>query len=219
MFLTSKIKLLKVSLGLLLGILLALSSSVNSSAQFNKNEYVAVVLGDSLSAGYGVKIQESWPSILENNLNSMGMKIKIINAGISGDTTSGGLYRLPKLLNEHKPKLVIIELGGNDGLRGMSIKQVIKKNLDEMIRMSLDEGSKVALIGVELPPNYGARYTDNFKNMYVDLANQYNLTLVQGSIKEMVSLSLMQADGIHPNIKGHMQIEEEVRSKILSLLH
>jgi acyl-CoA thioesterase-1 len=218
MFLTSKIKLFKISLGLLLGILLALSSSVNSSAQFNKNEYVAIVLGDSLSAGYGVKIQESWPSILQNNLNSMGVNIKIVNAGISGDTTSGGLYRLPKLLKKHKPKLVILELGGNDGLRGMSIKKVIKKNLDEMIRMSLDEGSKVALIGVELPPNYGARYTDNFKNMYEDLATQYHLTLVQGSIKEMVSLNLMQADGIHPNVEGHLQIEEEVRSKILSLL-
>jgi acyl-CoA thioesterase-1 len=218
MFLTSKIKLFKISLGLLLGILLALSSSVNSSAQFNKNEYVAIILGDSLSAGYGVKIQESWPSILQNNLNSMGINIKIVNAGISGDTTSGGLYRLPKLLKEHKPKLVILELGGNDGLRGMSIKKVIKKNLDEMIRMSLDEGSKVALIGVELPPNYGARYTDNFKNMYEDLATLYNLTLVQGSIKEMVSLNLMQADGIHPNVEGHLQIEEEVRSKILSLL-
>ena len=203
---------------MLLGILLALSSSVNSSAQFNKNEYVAIVLGDSLSAGYGVKIQESWPSILQNNLNSMGVNIKIVNAGISGDTTSGGLYRLPKLLKKHKPKLVILELGGNDGLRGMSIKKVIKKNLDEMIRMSLDEGSKVALIGVELPPNYGARYTDNFKNMYEDLATLYNLTLVQGSIKEMVSLNLMQADGIHPNVEGHLQIEEEVRSKILSLL-
>ncbi|MDC0080067.1 arylesterase [Pseudomonadota bacterium] len=203
---------------MLLGILLALSSSVNSSAQFNKNEYVAIVLGDSLSAGYGVKIQESWPSILQNNLNSMGVNIKIVNAGISGDTTSGGLYRLPKLLKKHKPKLVILELGGNDGLRGMSVKKVIKKNLDEMIRISLDEGSKVALIGVELPPNYGARYTDNFKNMYEDLATLYNLTLVQGSIKEMVSLNLMQADGIHPNVEGHLQIEEEVRSKILSLL-
>ena len=200
-------------------ILLALSLSVNSSDQFNKNEYVAVVIGDSLSAGYGVKIEESWPSILENNLNSKGINIKIINAGISGDTTSGGLYRLPKLLKEHQPKLVILELGGNDGLRGMSIKRVIKKNLDEMIRMSLDEGSKVVLIGVELPPNYGARYTDNFKNMYVDLATQYNLILVQGSIKEMVSLSLMQADGIHPNAKGHLQIEEEVRSKISSFLN
>ena len=218
MFLTSKIKLLKVSLGLLLGILLALSSSVNSSASLNKNEYVAVVLGDSLSAGYGVKIQESWPSILENNLNSKGVNIRIINAGISGDTTSGGLYRLPKLLKEHKPKLVILELGGNDGLRGMSIKKVIKKNLDTMIRMSLDAESKVLLIGVELPPNYGATYTDNFKNMYLDLATQYNLPLVQGSIKEMVSLNLMQEDGIHPNTKGHLQIEKEVKSKILSLL-
>ena len=218
MFLTSKIKLLKISLGLLLGILLALSSSVNSSASLNKNEYVAVVLGDSLSAGYGVKIQESWPSILENNLNSKGVNIRIINAGISGDTTSGGLYRLPKLLKEHKPKLVILELGGNDGLRGMSIKKVIRKNLDTMIRMSLDAESKVLLIGVELPPNYGATYTDNFKNMYLDLATQYNLPLVQGSIKEMVSLNLMQEDGIHPNIKGHLQIEEEVKSKILSLL-
>ena len=218
MFLTSKIKLLKVSLGLLLGILLALSSSVNSSASLNKNEYVAVVLGDSLSAGYGVKIQESWPSILENNLNSKGVNIRIINAGISGDTTSGGLYRLPKLLKEHKPKLVILELGGNDGLRGMSIKKVIRKNLDTMIRMSLDVESKVLLIGVELPPNYGATYTDNFKNMYLDLATQYNLPLVQGSIKEMVSLNLMQEDGIHPNTKGHLQIEEEVKSKILSLL-
>lgn len=218
MFLTSKIKLLKISLGLLLGILLALSSSVNSSASLNKNEYVAVVLGDSLSAGYGVKIQESWPSILENNLNSKGVNIRIINAGISGDTTSGGLYRLPKLLKEHKPKLVILELGGNDGLRGMSIKKVIRKNLDTMIRMSLDAESKVLLIGVELPPNYGATYTDNFKNMYLDLATQYNLPLVQGSIKEMVSLNLMQEDGIHPNTKGHLQIEEEVKSKILSLL-
>jgi acyl-CoA thioesterase-1 len=218
MFLTSKIKLLKVSLGLLLGILLALSSSVNSSASLNKNEYVAVVLGDSLSAGYGVKIQESWPSILENNLNSKGVNIRIINAGISGDTTSGGLYRLPKLLKEHKPKLVILELGGNDGLRGMSIKKVIRKNLDTMIRMSLDAESKVLLIGVELPPNYGATYTDNFKNMYLDLATQYNLPLVQGSIKEMVSLNLMQEDGIHPNTKGHLQIEKEVKSKILSLL-
>ena len=205
-------------MGLLLGILLALSSSVNSLASLNKNEYVAVVLGDSLSAGYGVKIQESWPSILENNLNSKGVNIRVINAGISGDTTSGGLYRLPKLLKEHKPKLVILELGGNDGLRGMSIKKVIRKNLDTMIRMSLDAESKVLLIGVELPPNYGATYTDNFKNMYVDLATQYNLPLVQGSIKEMVSLNLMQEDGIHPNTKGHLQIEKEVKSKILSLL-
>ena len=205
-------------MALLLGILLPLSSSVNSSDQFKNKEYISVVLGDSLSAGYGVKIEESWPSVLERNLNASDINIKIINAGVSGDTTSGGLFRLPKLLKEHKPNLVILELGGNDGLRGMSIKKVIKKNLDEMIRMSLQGGANVALIGVELPPNYGEQYTSSFKSMYIELAAEHDLTLVEGSIKEMVSLNLMQADGIHPNVKGHIQIEEEVRSKILTLL-
>jgi acyl-CoA thioesterase-1 len=147
------------------------------------------------------------------------MKIKIINAGISGDTTSGGLYRLPKLLQEYQPDLVILELGGNDGLRGMSVRKVIKKNLDAMIKMSLKDGADVLLVGVELPPNYGERYTNSFKDMYVELAAEHNLTLVEGSITEMVSLNLMQADGIHPNIKGHLKIEEEVRNKILALLN
>ncbi len=201
-----------------LGILLSLTLSVNSSNQFQNKEHIAVVLGDSLSAGYGVKIDESWPSVLENNLNAVNINIKIINAGISGDTTSGGLFRLPKLLREHKPNLVILELGGNDGLRGMSIKKIIQKNLDEMIRMSLQSGANVAIVGVELPPNYGEQYTSKFKKMYIELADEYNLTLIEGSIKEMVALNLMQADGIHPNANGHLRIEEEVRSKILTLL-
>ena len=201
-----------------LGILLSLTLSVNSSNQLQNKEHIAVVLGDSLSAGYGVKIEESWPSVLEKNLNAVNINIKIINAGISGDTTSGGLFRLPKLLREHKPNLVILELGGNDGLRGMSIKKIIQKNLDEMIRMSLQSGANVALVGVELPPNYGEQYTSKFKKMYIELADEYDLTLIEGSIKEMVALNLMQADGIHPNANGHLRIEEEVRSKILTLL-
>ena len=201
-----------------LGILLSLTLSVNSSNQFQNNEHIVVVLGDSLSAGYGVKIEESWPSVLEKNLNAVNINIKIINAGISGDTTSGGLFRLPKLLKEHGPNLVILELGGNDGLRGMSIKKIIQKNLDAMIRMSLQSGANVALVGVELPPNYGEQYTSKFKNMYIELADEYDLTLIEGSIKEMVALNLMQADGIHPNASGHLIIEEQVRSKILTLL-
>ena len=202
-----------------LSILLSLTLSVNSSNQFQNIEHIAVVLGDSLSAGYGVKIDESWPSVLEKNLNAANINIKIINAGISGDTTSGGLFRLPKLLREHRPNLVILELGGNDGLRGMSIEKIIKKNLDEMIRISLQDGAKVALVGVELPPNYGEQYTSKFKSMYIELANEYDLTLIEGSIKEMVALNLMQADGIHPNTNGHLKIEEEVRGKILTLLN
>ena len=219
MFLTSKIKFFTRYLNVLLGILLLVASPVHASNQSINEKYITVVLGDSLSAGYGVKIEESWPSILESNLNKNGINISIVNAGISGDTTSGGLYRLPKLLQEHQPDLVILELGGNDGLRGMSVRKVIKKNLDTMIKMSLKDGADVLLVGVELPPNYGERYTNSFKDMYVELAAEHNLTLVEGSITEMVSLNLMQADGIHPNIKGHLKIEEEVRNKILALLN
>ncbi|MDA8526728.1 arylesterase [Gammaproteobacteria bacterium] len=218
MFLTSKIEFFTRYLILLLGILLLVASPVHSSNQSTKEKYITVVLGDSLSAGYGVKIEESWPSVLESNLNASGMNIAIVNAGISGDTTSGGLFRLPKLLKEHKPDLVILELGGNDGLRGMSVKKVIRKNLEAMIKMSLIDRADVLLIGVELPPNYGEQYTNNFKDMYAELAIEYNLPLVNGSIKEMVSLNLMQADGIHPNIKGHLKIEEEIRNAILTLL-
>ena len=95
---------------------------------------------------------------------------------------------------------------------------ILQKDVDEMIRMSLQSGANVALVGVELPPNYGEQYTSMFKNMYIELADAYDLTLIEGSIKEMVALNLMQADGIHPNASGHLRIEEEVRSKILSLL-
>ncbi|MDA8614177.1 arylesterase [Gammaproteobacteria bacterium] len=207
-----------MSLALLLGILLVLPPPVNSSGPIKENMLIGVILGDSLSAGYGVKLDESWPSILEKNLNNEGIHIKIVNAGISGDTTSGGLFRLPKLLEEHQPNLVILELGGNDGLRGMSIEKVIKINLDTMIKMSKDAGAEVVLVGVELPPNYGNKYTSQFKNMYAELANKYHLNLIEGSIKEMVASNLMQADGIHPNINGHLMVEQEVRKKILPLL-
>ena len=193
-------------------------SPVNSSENLTSQEKVVVVLGDSLSAGYGVTMEEAWPSILDKNINASGTKIKVINAGISGDTTSGGLYRLPKLINAHKPDLIILELGGNDGLRGMSIKKVIKKNLEKMINVSLESGAEVILIGVELPPNYGSVYTNSFKNMYDELSAKYGLELVKGSIQDMVSENLMQADGIHPNIQGHELVEIEVRNKLLPLL-
>ena len=175
-------------------------------------------MGDSLSAGYGVKAEESWPSLLENTLKKNNPNLSVINAGISGDTTSGGLFRLPLLLKKHQPKIVILELGGNDGLRGMSIKRVIKKNLKQMINMIHASGSIVVMIGVELPPNYGELYTSSFKKMYVDLANEYNINLVKGSLIEMVSSNLMQSDGIHPNQAGHILIEQEVLKKIVPIL-
>ncbi len=177
-----------------------------------------MVLGDSLSAGYGVQIESSWPSLLENSIKNKGLSFKVINAGISGDTTSGGLYRLPKLLSKHKPQIVILELGGNDGLRGMSLKKVVRKNLRSMIEMVHTSGGIVVLIGVELPPNYGEMYTSNFQKIFVDLASEYDLALINGSIKDMTTMGLMQSDGIHPNQDGHKLIEQEVWLSLSPLL-
>ena len=198
-------------------ILLSVSSTVNSENQSDELNNTIVVLGDSLSAGYGVKYDESWPSLLEQSIKNNNIDFGVINAGISGDTTSGGLYRLPKLLSEHKPKIVILELGGNDGLRGMSIKRVVK-NLEKMIEMIALTGAETVLVGIESPPNYGELYTDSFEKMFVDLAVKFNLELIKGSIKEMVALDLMQDDGIHPNKLGHQMVEKEVRVKILPML-
>jgi acyl-CoA thioesterase-1 len=177
-----------------------------------------VILGDSLSAGYGVRIDKSWPSLLEKNIINNGLPFEVINAGISGDTTSGGLYRLPKLLSRHEPQIVILELGGNDGLRGMSLKKVVRKNLRAMIEMVRVSGGIPVLVGVELPPNYGEMYTSNFKKIFVDLASEYDLVLVNGSIKDMTERGLMQSDGIHPNQDGHELIEQEVWLSLFPLL-
>ena len=218
MFLTSKIRSFNGCLDVFSAILLSVFMTVNASESLSLNENTIVVLGDSLSAGYGVKAEESWPSLLENTLKKNNPNLSVINAGISGDTTSGGLFRLPLLLKKHQPKIVILELGGNDGLRGMSIKRVIKKNLEQMINMIHASGSIVVMIGVELPPNYGELYTSSFKKMYVDLANEYNINLVKGSLIEMVSSNLMQSDGIHPNQAGHVLIEQEVLKEIVPIL-
>jgi acyl-CoA thioesterase-1 len=202
----------------ILAILLTLIVPVNSSNKIDSSANTIVVLGDSLSAGYGVRIDKSWPSLLEKNIINNGLTFEVINAGISGDTTSGGLYRLPKLLSRHEPQIVILELGGNDGLRGMSLKKVVRKNLRAMIEMVQASGGIPVLVGVELPPNYGEMYTGNFKKIFVDLASEYDLVLVNGSIKDMTERGLMQSDGIHPNQDGHELIEQEVWLSLFPLL-
>ena len=130
----------------------------------------------------------------------------VVNAGISGDTTSGGVSRLPKLINLHQPGILILELGGNDGLRGTSLK-AIEKNLRDMINSAQSVNITVLLIGVQLPPNYGVLYTKGFENIFSGLAKEYNLDLIQGTLKTMVNEGLMQSDGIHPNVLGHQEIE------------
>jgi len=219
MFLTSKIKSFNVCLLMVLAILLTVIVPVNSSNKIDPSANTIVILGDSLSAGYGVQIESSWPSLLEKSITNNGLNFQVVNAGISGDTTSGGLYRLPRLLSEHKPKIVILELGGNDGLRGMSLKKVVRKNLRAMIEMVQASDGIAVLVGVELPPNYGEMYTSSFKKIFVDLASEYNLVLINGSIKDMTERGLMQSDGIHPNQNGHKLIEQEVWLSLSPLLN
>ena len=137
----------------------------------------------------------------------------VVNAGISGDTTSGGVSRLPKLISLHQPGVLILELGGNDGLRGTSLK-AIEKNLRDMINSAQSVNITVLLIGVQLPPNYGALYTEGFENIFSGLAKEYNLDLIQGTLKTMVNEGLMQSDGIHPNVLGHQQIENIIWERL-----
>ncbi|MEO1573784.1 MAG: arylesterase [Pseudomonadota bacterium] len=161
-----------------------------------------LVLGDSLSAGYGLDISEGWVTLLKNKLAEEGYGHDVVNASISGDTTSGGRSRLKKALTRHAPALVIIELGGNDGLRGQPVR-AMRRNLEAMIKDSRAAGAQVALLGMRIPPNYGERYANAFHAVYGDLAETHDLPLVTFFLEGVaLDKALMQADGIHPNAKA-----------------
>jgi len=185
-------------------------ATANANEPVDKN---ILILGDSLSAGLGVNYDQAWPSLLQTRINKIGSSYSVINAGVSGDTTSGGISRLPRLLKKYSPEILILELGGNDGLRGTSLK-AIEKNLRDMINSAQSSNITVLLIGVQLPPNYGALYTKGFEEIFSDLAKEYSLDLIQGSLKTMVNEGLMQSDGIHPNVLGHQQIEDIVWERL-----
>jgi acyl-CoA thioesterase-1 len=158
-----------------------------------------LVLGDSLSAGFGVEPGEAWVTLLQNRLNAKGYGYRVVNASISGDTTTGGLNRLPRALQIHRPSIVLIELGGNDGLRATPIA-LIRDNMARLITMAQAAGAKVVLAGLQMPPNYGARYTADFAALYPELAKEYEVGLIP-FILDGIALNgrLMQPDGIHPN--------------------
>jgi len=161
-----------------------------------------LIVGDSLSAGYGIAENESWVTLLKDRLSASGYEYEVINASISGDTTGGGLRRLPRALEAHEPTIVLIELGGNDGLRGTPII-VVRKNLAAMIERSQTANAEVVLTGMMMPPNYGQAYTDAFADMYRDLAADYDSALIEFFMKNVaLNPALMQADQIHPNAAG-----------------
>jgi len=159
-----------------------------------------MILGDSISAGYGINPQQSWVTLLQQRLNQQFPKQHtVINASVSGETTSGALSRLPKLLQTHQPEIVVIELGGNDGLRGQP-PQMIQKNLAQMIQQSQKNKATVILLGMKIPPNYGTAYSKAFENNYQILSQQYKVKLYPFFLNGIAGhTNLMQKDQIHPN--------------------
>jgi acyl-CoA thioesterase-1 len=161
-----------------------------------------LVMGDSLSAEYGLARGTGWVKLLEEQLQKQGSPWTVFNASISGETSSGGLSRLPKLLEQKKPGIVFLELGGNDALRGLSIQES-ERNLRKMIALSKQSGAKVLLFGMQIPPNYGQDYAKQFKDIYTKLSQQENVELLPFFLNGVASdLSLFQADRIHPNEKA-----------------
>ncbi|MDH3645657.1 MAG: arylesterase [Gammaproteobacteria bacterium] len=163
------------------------------------NRPVILIVGDSLSAGYGIELEQGWVSLLQQRLDSNGHRYRVFNASITGDTTSGGLARLKTALSQHTPALVVIELGGNDGLRGIPL-QVVESNLNAMIKQSETAGARVALLGMRIPTNYGPRYAEKFHRLYQDAARHHDVSLVKFFMDGVaLDASLMQSDGVHPN--------------------
>lgn len=162
---------------------------------------VIMAFGDSLVAGYGLAQSESFPSRLQQKLDSNGYKYRVVNAGVSGDTSAGGVRRIDWAMKQ-KPEIVIVELGANDGLRGQPPAE-LKKNLSTIVKQSLDGGAKVILIGMEAPPNLGPDYTKEFRQVYRDVAHQFNVPLMPFFLMGVGGIAnLNQADGIHPNAQG-----------------
>ena len=163
---------------------------------------VIIVLGDSISAAYNMETSQSWPSLLQKRLHNNGYTYRVFNSSITGDTTQGGLSRLPRLLEKHPPAMVIIELGGNDGLRGIPI-DVTRANLSALIESSQSAGAIVLLAEMRIPPNYGMTYVEQFNRNYGLLKDKYGVLLIP-FLLENVALEpgLMQADGIHPTAEA-----------------
>ena len=162
-----------------------------------------MVLGDSISAGYGIEPQQAWVNLLQKRLDQQYPKQhKVVNASVSGETTSGALARLPKLLQTHKPNVVVIELGGNDGLRGQP-PQMIQKNLAQLIQQSQKANATVVVLGMKIPPNYGTAYSKAFENNYKMVSQQYKVKLLPFFLEGVAgNKSLMQKDLVHPNGKA-----------------
>ncbi len=193
---------------------LLLSGHLSAAAQTPP----VLVLGDSISAAYGIAMEQGWVELLRQKLHAEGYPTPVVNASISGETTSGGVRRLPALLDRHQPKIVVLELGGNDGLRGFPLAG-IKSNLRRMIKLAQAAGAEVLLLGMRIPPNYGPAYTEPFSQQYEQLAGTHDLVLVPFFLAGIAEdAALMQGDGIHPTAEAQPLLLAHVWPALQDLL-
>ena len=198
------------SVAALLACLAPVASWGSPAADKVKGGPVLLVLGDSLSAEYGLSRGTGWVQLLADRLRDSGSDYRVVNASISGETTSGGLTRLPALLKEHRPRVVVLELGANDGLRGLPLT-VMRDNLQAMIRLAQAAGAKVLLVGVRIPPNYGREYAERFAGTFAALARELKVASVPFLLDGFAeSFELFQADRIHPTAEAQPRILDNV---------
>ena len=183
------------------------------SAYAEKN---IVVFGDSLSAGYGIERDVSWVNLLQQELRHSHPQLEVVNTSISGETTSGGTRRIARVLAEHQPDIIIVELGANDGLRGSSLSEM-RRNLSDIIVQSQHAHAKVLLVGIRLPPNYGKAYVNEFQNTYAQLAKKHHVALLP-FLLEGVPAEQFQADNLHPNAEAQQHIMGNVLKSLRPLL-
>lgn len=178
-----------------------------------------LILGDSISAAYGLRQEQGWVALLGQNQQQKNAEVSFINASISGETTAGALARIDRELEKHQPDIVIIELGGNDGLRGLPPK-VMKRNLAKIIKRSKNADAKIMLLGMRVPPNYGKRYAELFASTFSQLAKEHDVAFVPFLLDGVgTDRDLMQHDGIHPNAEAQPILMESVLSKLQPLLN
>ena len=202
----------KYELKIILILFLAFSYSITADTK------KLLILGDSISAGYGLKESENWVLLLESSLKSSGIELKIINSSVSGDTTIGGLSRIENDLRKHNPNYVLVELGGNDALRGYPIEN-IKTNLLKIIDVSLAAKANPIIMQIRIPPNYGKNYVTAFEGIYTEIAEEKNIPKINFLLdKVALDKSLMQLDGIHPNAKAQPLIAEQIEIEIKKII-
>jgi acyl-CoA thioesterase-1 len=197
----------------------AMSATAGAAAEVSARAPTILVFGDSLSAGYGLAhVESGWVELLRAKLKSEGYGYQVVNASVSGETTAGGLARLPRALSLHHPQIVILELGGNDGLRALPMDQM-RSNLAKMVDLSLAIQARVLILGMRIPPNYGGEYTEQFRQSFIEVAHDKKVALVPFLLADIaLDPALMQADGVHANESGQPKMLANVWPALQPLL-